>query len=344
MNLHQIVRGAVTAVAPDRTVYRLPCLGQQTGTGYQVQPVYGPCEAVTAQVQPVADKTLQWLIQSRQNTIWRDLYVSGLSFGLDRAEDLGGDLYYFDGAEWQVDQVLGRLAGRGRRRLDEDPRLQTACGRFPCRGRDHPPAAGSARCGDNWSERHGGSAWLIPTAHGPRPPQVTTALCWCRLWATCARPIWGRMSLSGAAGKIVSAVLRPLPGYRSPRWPPHAMPPTGMWARTPPSIPGQTVTAGAVNIIQPRSRSVQLDFFGPDAARWAHVISAALWDMTGCDFLASYGVVPLETDDPRDLTGMEGNEQAVIRWMVETRLQYNLVVDLPQDYFSNVNLGLHPQA
>ena len=42
MNLHQIVRGAVTAVAPDRTVYRLPCLGQQTGTGYQVQPVYGP--------------------------------------------------------------------------------------------------------------------------------------------------------------------------------------------------------------------------------------------------------------------------------------------------------------
>lgn len=114
--------------------------------------------------------------------------------------------------------------------------------------------------------------------------------------------------------------------------------------QNPASIPGQTVTAGTVNIIQPRSRSVQLDFFGPDAARWAHVISAALWDMTGCDFLASYGVVPLETDDPRDLTGMEGNEQAVIRWMVETRLQYNLVVDLPQDYFSNVQLGLHPQA
>lgn len=106
MNLHELVRRAITAVAPDRTVYRLPSLGQTTGPDYQVLPVYGPCEAVTAQVQPVADKTPQWLVQSRQNSIWRDLYVSGLSAGLDRAEALGGDLYYFDGAEWQVDQVL----------------------------------------------------------------------------------------------------------------------------------------------------------------------------------------------------------------------------------------------
>ena len=115
MNLHQLVRSAVTAVAPDRTVYRLPSLGQTTGPDYQVLPVYGPCEAVTAQVQPVADKTLQWLVQSRQNSIWRDLYVAGLSAGLDRAEELGGDLYYFDGAEWQVDQVLEDWRARSKK-------------------------------------------------------------------------------------------------------------------------------------------------------------------------------------------------------------------------------------
>lgn len=108
-------------------------------------------------------------------------------------------------------------------------------------------------------------------------------------------------------------------------------------------MPGQDVAAGTVRIVQPRSRRVQIDFFGPDAARWAHTVSAALWDMTGCDFLAPYGVVPLETDDPRDLSGMEGDEQAVTRWMFETRLQVNGVVSLPLDYFSNVNLGLHPQ-
>lgn len=106
MNLHRLVRTAITSVAPDRMIHRLPCLGQQTGEDYQVLPVYGPCEAVTAQIQPVSDKTLQWLVQSRQNTIWRDMYIHGLSAGLDRAEGLGGDLYYFDGAEWQVDQVL----------------------------------------------------------------------------------------------------------------------------------------------------------------------------------------------------------------------------------------------
>ena len=112
MNLHEMVREAISSVAPDRTVHRLPCLGQTTGPDYQALPVYGPCEAVTAQVQPVADKTLQWLVQSRQNSVWRDLYVAGLSAGLDRAEGLGGDLYYFDGAEWQVDQVLADIRAR----------------------------------------------------------------------------------------------------------------------------------------------------------------------------------------------------------------------------------------
>lgn len=106
MNLHQLVRATVTTVAPDRRICRLPCLGQETGPDYEVMPVYGPCEIVTAQVQPVADRTLQWLVQSRQNSLWRDLYIYGLSAGLDRAEGLGGDLYYFDGAEWQTDQVL----------------------------------------------------------------------------------------------------------------------------------------------------------------------------------------------------------------------------------------------
>lgn len=111
----------------------------------------------------------------------------------------------------------------------------------------------------------------------------------------------------------------------------------------PEPAPGQAVTAGVTRIVQPRSRRVQMDFFGPDAARWAHVISAALWDEVGCDFLAPYGVAPLETDDPRDLTAAEGDEQAVARWMLETRLQCNVVVSLPQDYFSNVNLILRPQ-
>lgn len=106
MNLHAIVRNAITAVNLDQTVILLANAGQTQGAGYVLTPVWSPAVSVPAQVQPVPDKTLQWLIQSRQNTIWRDLYVAGLSAGLDRAEALGGDLYYFDGAEWQVDQVL----------------------------------------------------------------------------------------------------------------------------------------------------------------------------------------------------------------------------------------------
>ena len=105
MNLHALVRGAITAVNPDQDVMLLQSAGQVVET-YQQRPAWAPAVKVKAQVQPTPDKALQWLLQTRQNTVWRDCYLYGPVYGLERASAKGGDMLYFEGFEWQVDQVL----------------------------------------------------------------------------------------------------------------------------------------------------------------------------------------------------------------------------------------------
>ena len=106
MNLHEFVRSAITLVNPDQSIRVLAGAGQSVGPDYIQRPVWSACAEVPAQVQPVPDKILQWLVQERRNTLWRDVYVFGPLSGLRRADESGGDLLYFEGFEWQVDQVL----------------------------------------------------------------------------------------------------------------------------------------------------------------------------------------------------------------------------------------------
>ena len=92
MNLHELVRPLVGIVNPFQPIVILVSVGF----------------TVNAQYEQVPDKALQFLAQQRQNTIWHDFYLSGDWSALDRPAEQGGDLVYWDGAEWQVDQVLER--------------------------------------------------------------------------------------------------------------------------------------------------------------------------------------------------------------------------------------------
>lgn len=105
MNLHAVVRGVIPVVNPDQTVILLQSAGQVV-ENYQQRPAWAPAVKVKAQVQPTPDKALQWLLQTRQDSIWRDCYLYGPVRGLERATARGGDMLYFEGYEWQVDQVL----------------------------------------------------------------------------------------------------------------------------------------------------------------------------------------------------------------------------------------------
>lgn len=110
LNLHALARPFVTMVNPEVTVIILESAGFAV-VDYEQRPAWRPAVAVQAQAQPVADKTLQFLVQQRQNTIWHDFYLPGEWHGLNRAQGKGGDLLYWAGFEWQVDQVLERWPG-----------------------------------------------------------------------------------------------------------------------------------------------------------------------------------------------------------------------------------------
>lgn len=107
LNLHALVRPLITAVNPDQTVVVLQSAGFEIAD-YAQRPVWKAAVAAQAQPQPVPDKALQFLVQQRQNSLWQDFYLEGEWNGLRRAKEQGGDLLYWDGFEWQVDQVLER--------------------------------------------------------------------------------------------------------------------------------------------------------------------------------------------------------------------------------------------
>ena len=105
LNLHQLARGAINSINPDQPVVILQSDGFEV-SGYEQRPKWKPAVSVMAQCQPVADKTIQLLNQQRENSIWQDFYLAGDWSGLMRPKELGGDLLYWNGFEWQIDQVL----------------------------------------------------------------------------------------------------------------------------------------------------------------------------------------------------------------------------------------------
>lgn len=104
---------------------------------------------------------------------------------------------------------------------------------------------------------------------------------------------------------------------------------------------------GALSVRRSMSRLIQLDFYGEPAETNARIVATLLQDLTGCDFLKPYDLVPLTASEPRDMTAAIGNEQAEYRWLVETEIQpvgdlaNTLVPEL--DFFQNVKVGLFPQ-
>lgn len=95
MNLHELVRPLIGIVNPFQSVVILVSTGFTITAQYEQVPAWAPAVEVMAQPQPVADKTLQFLVQQRQNTIWHDFYLSGDWSALDRPAEQGGDLLYW---------------------------------------------------------------------------------------------------------------------------------------------------------------------------------------------------------------------------------------------------------
>ena len=105
MNLNQLVRSAISVVNPDVTVTILQSDGFiEDEAGNQI-PQYLPPVSTTAQIQPINSEERQVAERLNQSRIYRNAYLNGNWTGLQRSTESGGDLIYWDGFEWWIDDV-----------------------------------------------------------------------------------------------------------------------------------------------------------------------------------------------------------------------------------------------
>ena len=110
MNLHGIVRGAITTVNPDITAVLARSTGYtDDGIGQQV-PTYSSSQ-VPANIQASTFKDLQQVDAINQNGELRSAYLFGVSHAVVRSLEKGGDtLTFLDEdatySEWLVVKVL----------------------------------------------------------------------------------------------------------------------------------------------------------------------------------------------------------------------------------------------
>jgi hypothetical protein len=96
MNLHGIVRGAISAVNPDRAITWQVSTGNTVGASGKQSPSYAaPVTIPRAQIQPVSGDALQFVNNLQQQGVYRSVYAYGDIEGIVRPELKGGDLLNF---------------------------------------------------------------------------------------------------------------------------------------------------------------------------------------------------------------------------------------------------------
>jgi len=88
---------------------------------------------------------------------------------------------------------------------------------------------------------------------------------------------------------------------------------------------------GSVAIEQGTQVDMQLDFYGPNSAAWAAMVSTVWRSDYGCRLLAP-DCQPLYIDDARMVPLIPGEEQYVERWCSRGVLQWNPVTSVPQEF------------
>lgn len=103
LNLHNIVRGAITAVHPDETVTLYQSTGQVNVAGL-VAPQYAAPVTVKAQVQSANNADLELVEKTSQNTVVMRFYLyadaSMPPAGIERPFARSGDMIGRDDGTW----------------------------------------------------------------------------------------------------------------------------------------------------------------------------------------------------------------------------------------------------
>jgi hypothetical protein len=95
MNLHSIVRGAISYVNPDRTALYLKSTGAVSNADYSQTPSYAAGVPVRIQIQPLDKEGLRHVEKLNLTGVFRTIYMYGNTQGVVRVQAKGGDLIQF---------------------------------------------------------------------------------------------------------------------------------------------------------------------------------------------------------------------------------------------------------
>lgn len=95
LNLHAIVRGAISTVNPDIIAPWIVSTGATTAAGGKQTPTYAAPINVGMQVQPVRGEDLRKYSFLQAQGIYRAVYMFGDAEGIVRVDAKGGDLLQF---------------------------------------------------------------------------------------------------------------------------------------------------------------------------------------------------------------------------------------------------------
>lgn len=101
MNLHQVVRGAITGINPDQTITLKKFSSEVTDEYGIVANTYIE-SSVIAQVQPVSGEKLIHINNFNSSNTYQRVFLNGQQSGLSTPLDTNGDLFIIDGKTWLI--------------------------------------------------------------------------------------------------------------------------------------------------------------------------------------------------------------------------------------------------
>jgi hypothetical protein len=108
MNLHNLVRGTITAVNPDIPVTVVPSTGSTENAAGRIVPAYGAPVITSGQKQPVTGREIERFQQQNIQGVTCKMHLNGNYEGLFRVLGKGGDLLQFGGQTYLVASVMER--------------------------------------------------------------------------------------------------------------------------------------------------------------------------------------------------------------------------------------------
>jgi len=96
---------------------------------------------------------------------------------------------------------------------------------------------------------------------------------------------------------------------------------------------------GSKGVMAALEYTIQLDFYGPNAAAWANITQVLFRDEYAT---ASFppNIQPLYADDPMQIPLIDAEAQYEQRWKLNAVLQMNPIVTVDQDFAGSLDIGL----